>query len=413
MRHVEVSKAWRPVRARRGRQHSPQGVLSAFAFNLCLFVLPIAAAAAVMVIGRDHLYAYEYSQDNAQAVAARVARLNGGLIQLDFDRQNQWNDLVDLELRSNDIHAARGFLLSGAGMLPQRAANILNQSDASDAELEIAALQLLSPGTRARYVAAGPLLSDRPATPTSAQMPAPIGDNQDFEMLARAVIAEPDSDPLQFILTGYSLGLAGDLSPRMAMGVAALLDASRREDYPSALAAEVDTLFNSSMPVDAFRTAAEARAAGDAATSFANAAAAFRASLTAGQVPQARAFLDQVGAMSEATSRTAAATLLTHATSLRDVPRLVMVAQASGDRAAAAAKRLPRDGRLLNAARGELTMNRDLTASLAVAALALLGLIGLVIFKLVQGALGAWRRWEDDTYSGELVEISGNNWRPL
>ena len=232
-------------------------------------------------------------------------------------------------------------------------------------------------------------------------------------MLARAVIAEPDSDPLQFILTGYSLGLAGDLSPRMAMGVAALLDASRREDYPSALAAEVDTLFNSSMPVDAFRTAAEARAAGDAATSFANAAAAFRASLTADQVPQARAFLDQVGAMSEATSRTAAATLLTHATSLRDVPRLVMVAQASGDRAAAAAKRLPRDGRLLNAARGELTMNRDLTASLAVAALALLGLIGLVIFKLVQGALGAWRRWEDDTYSGELVEISGNNWRPL
>lgn len=115
MRHVEVSKAWRPVRARRGRQHSPQGVLSAFAFNLCLFVLPIAAAAAVMVIGRDHLYAYEYSQDNAQAVAARVARLNGGLIQLDFDRQNQWNDLVDLELRSNDIHAARGFCFQAPG----------------------------------------------------------------------------------------------------------------------------------------------------------------------------------------------------------------------------------------------------------------------------------------------------------
>lgn len=412
MRHVEVSKAWRPVRARRGQQHSPQGVLSAFAFNLCLFILPVAAAAAVMVIGRDHLYAYEYSQDNAQAVAQRVARLNGGLIQLDFDRQNQWNDLVDLELRSNDIHAARGFLLSGAGMLPQRAANILNQSDASDAELEIAALQLLSPGTRARYVAAGPLLSDRPPTPASAQTPTPIGDNQDFEMLARAVIAEPDSDPLQFILTGYSLGLAGDLSPRMSMGAAALLDASRREDYPAALSAEVDALFGGSMPVDSFRTAA-ARAEGDAAGSFANAAAAFRASLSADQVPQARAFLDQVGAISEATSRAAAATLLTHASSLRDVPRLVMVAQASGDRAAAAAKRLPRDGRLLNAARGELTMNRDLTASLVVAALALLGLIGLVIFKLVQGALGAWRRWEDDTYSGELVEISGNNWRPL
>ena len=36
------------------------------------------------------------------------------------------------------------------------------------------------------------------------------------------------------------------------------------------------------------------------------------------------------------------------------MPRLRLIAQAAGDRAAAAAKRLPRDGRLLAAARGEL-----------------------------------------------------------
>ena len=413
MKHAEVSRAWRPVRASRTRQHSPQGVLSALVFNVCLLLLPLAAAAALIVIGRDQLYAYEYSEAGARAIAARVAHLNGELIQIDFDRQNQWSDLVDLELRSNDFNAARGFLLSGAGMLPRGAAEVLNRADTSDAELEIAALQLLTPSTRARYVAAGPLLSDRRGETRALAPPQPIGDAQDFELLARAMLADPNTDPLQFILTGYSLGLTGDLSPRMARGAAALLDASRREDYPHALAAEVNALFAASMPIEAFRAAARARAEGEAAGNLANASAAFREALAPAQVTEARALLDEIGAISEATSRPAAAMLLTHATSLRDLPRLRLVAQAAGDRAAAAAKRLPRDGRLLDAARGQLTMNRDLSAALTLAGAAALGMVLIVLMKLAQGLYGAWRRWEDGHYSGELVEISGNNWRPL
>ena len=96
------------------------------------------------------------------------------------------------------------------------------------------------------------------------------------------------------------------------------------------------------------------------------------------------------------------------------MPRLMLVAQSAGDRAAAAAKRLPRDGRLLETARGRLTMTRDLTAALVVAALAALGMVLLVVFKLVESSLDMWRRWdEDDEYAGELVDIGGNNWRPL
>src|SRR5262245_17619427 len=159
MKHAEVSRAWRPVRAGRGAPPRPYGWLAPMAFNICLLLLPLSVAAAMIVIARDHLYAYEFSDRSARQIANRVAKLNGELIQVDFDRQNQWNNLVDLELRSNDMVAARGFLLSGAGMLPRRAANILGRSDTSDAELEMAALQLLTPSTRARYVSSGPLLS--------------------------------------------------------------------------------------------------------------------------------------------------------------------------------------------------------------------------------------------------------------
>lgn len=411
MKHAKVSGAWRPVRAQGRKRRSPEGVLSAFAFNLCMLLLPVAAATAFIVINRDHLYAYEYSEGGSRAVAERVARLNGELIQVDFDRQNQWESLIDMELRVNDIHAARGFLLSGAGMLPPNAARVLNQSDASDAELEVAALQLLTPNTRARYVAAGPLLSDRRDAQEPAAEADVLANTNDFELLARAILADPETDPLQFILTGYSLGLAGDLSPRMLAGAVALLDASRREDYPESLAAEIETLFTESVPIAAFRAAA--RASGGDGGNLTNASAAFRTAVVPAKAAAARAVLDDIGAISEATARSAAAVLLTHATSLRDMPRLTLVAQAAGDRAAAAAKRLPRDGRLLDAARGRLTLNQDLMAALGAVAVALLGMLLIVLLKLVQGAMSMWRNWRDDDYSGELVEISTNNWRPL
>jgi hypothetical protein len=201
----------------------------------------------------------------------------------------------------------------------------------------------------------------------------------------------------------------------MARGALALLDASRREDYSPALGDEISALFSSSVPTDAFRAAATAHAQGDAAGVFANSSAAFRAALSPEAVQRARALLDQIGAISELTSRGAAAALLTHANTLRDMPRLTLLAEAAGDRIAAAAKRLPRDGRLLSAARGQLTMNRDLTLALAAAALAALGMVLIVVFKLVQIGLGAWRRMDEDAeYAGELVEIGGgSNWRPL
>jgi hypothetical protein len=402
-------------------------VLIALAFNLCLVLLPVSGAMALLIVARDHLYDYEYSEASARPIRARVERLNGDLIQLDFDRLRQWDDLVALELMGDDVEAARGFLLSGGGMLPDRMANLLNRSQ-NDAEREAAALELLSPGTRSRYESIVPLLSRRSASGTPEQRvrePVNLGDAQDFELMARALLTEPETDRLQFILTGIGLGLAGEPDGRLMQGAAAVLVASRRPDYPVGLQGDIADILNAAVPIDDFRTAALASAEGDAAGSYANAAAAFSAAVNRGAMDRARAMLHEIGAMSQAISISAAADLMMHAGSARDLPRLRLLAQAAGDRAAAAAKRLPRDGRLLAAARGDLTMNRDLMIALSVALLALLGLIAIVAFKIYQAARPLWvgeygDADDEDDYGGELVDLGGNiggvsasNWRPL
>jgi hypothetical protein len=401
-------------------------VLIALAFNFCMFVLPVAGSAALLVIGRDQLYAYEYSEAGARAIRTRVERLNGDLIQLDFDRLRQWDDLVALELMGDDVAAARGFLLSGGGMLPSRTASILNRSE-NDAEREAAALELLSPGTRARYEATVPLLSRRAASGATEQR-APghevnLGDEQDFELMARAMLTEPETDALHFILTGFSLGLAGEPDNRMMQGAAAVLLASRRPDYPVGLQADIADVLNAAVPIDDFRAAALASADGEAAGSYANTSAAFHAAVKPAAMDRARAMLHEIGAMAQAISVSAAADLMMHAGSVRDLPRLRLLAQSAGDRAAAAAKRLPRDGRLLAAARGDLTMNRDLVIALIATLLALLGVVAIVLFNVYQAARPMWRGAygdDEDDYGGELVDLgnvgasaSASNWRPL
>jgi hypothetical protein len=393
----------------------------ALVFNLCLFLLPMAGAAAVMIISRDQLFAYEYSEAGVRSMSARVEKLNASLIQVDFDRQRQWDNMVAMELMANDPSAARGFLLSGVEMLPPRSAAILRRAaadGAGDAAIEVAALQLLLPGTRERYQASVQLLSLRPntATPTSESTET-LGDPRDFELMARALLAEPETDPLQFVLTGFSLGLGGDMSAQMNDGAVALLAATRREEFQSTLASELQALFAEAVPMTTFRTAAQVAAEeGGAAGDFDNASVAFAASVDPQAAARVRAALAEIGGISAATSPIAAATMLTHASTISDFPRLRLLAQTAGDRAAAAAKRLPRDGRLLLAARGELDFNRDLMLAAGAMGLALAGLLFGVLFKVFQTVRDGARslNHEDDEFEdSELLEISTNNWRPL
>lgn len=421
MKHAKVSRAWRPGSARkRARGRTATGIWSALLFNVCLLLLPAASATAIFLIARDQLYAYEYSEQGARAVRARVERLAGGLILLDFDRTRQWDDLVAMELIGGDVEAARGFVLSARQMLPARDVSQLNRrasGNASDAEIELAALDLLTPGTRARYESTVPLLARRSASGAGQhrEPEAPLGDQRDFEILARAMLAEGDADPVQFTLTGFGLGLAGEFTPRMAAGAAAVITSSRRQDFPPQVHDEIATLLSAAMPVAQFRREALASAEGEDAGDYPNAAAAFRAAVEPERAEAVKAALDEIGAMAEATSVPGASTLLTHAISLRDLPRLRLIAQAAGDRAVAVAKRLPRDGHLARAARGDLSFTRELTIAVATAAVAMAALAIIALWSAFQAGLRLWQRRardEEEVGGGELVDTF-RPWRPL
>jgi hypothetical protein len=358
MKHVPSTQAWRPVQRRR----SPGpglGVLSALVFNICLTLLPFAGAAAFFVISRDQLYAFELAPAGQRVVRERIEELAAQAIQLDFDRRQQWDDLVAMSLLNGDQAAARGFLLSARHMLPPQEANQLDRrlrADATDADIELAALELLTPGTRARYEGAVPLLSRRSASGAGVQVQpvhfSMLGDQRDFEIMARAVLQDSDSDPVQFTLTGLGLGLGGEMSPRMIKGASSILVAARRQDYPIEFAEEMSALVGSALPLERFRDSALRIADGADTGAFPNAAAAFRASLDGRRLEALKAALDQIGAMAEATSPAGAAVLLSHARNLRDIQRLRLIAQAGGDRAVAAARGAPHDGALPRAARG-------------------------------------------------------------
>jgi hypothetical protein len=172
-------------------------------------------------------------------------------------------------------------------------------------------------------------------------------------------------------------------------------------------------LIGAAAPANAFRAEAARRAGANIdPSSYPVAAPAFRAVLDPVQAARAKAALDQIGEMSEATSMKGAALLLTHARSLQDLPRLRLVALAAGDRAVAAAKNLPHNGRLAHAAKGALAFNRDLGWALVAVALAALGLLLTSLGAAYQAVHRAVQRIRDDLdESGELVHF--DTLRPL
>jgi hypothetical protein len=414
------SKAWRPKSAKQPARFG-MGPFCALLFNICLVTLPLAGATAYVFVTRDNLFTYAATDANARDVRTRVEKLAGSLIMLDFDRRRQWDDLVARELVANDVSAARGFLLSARNMLPPRDAAQLSSAIASgggDAALEMAALELLTPGTRSRYEATVPLLSRRSASGVEAHRAddvAALGNSGNFEILAAAMLDDPQADQLHFTLLGLRLGLGGDgFTARMADGAAVLNQAAG--DMPSALRGDFVDLVSSALPLETFRTQAAARAEGGAnAASYPIAAAAYRAALDSNRAAALRNALDEIGGMSEATSPDGAVYLLLHARSLRDLPRLRMLSQAAGDRAVAAAKRLERDGRLARVAQGKLAFTRDLMLALLVAGLALAGLAALAGAAAYQSIRRAFenlrpRIVEEDS---DLVRSFETPWRVL
>ena len=418
MKYAGGSRAWRPEEPR-STPRAMLGVWSALLFNICMLALPLAGTAACFFVVRDQLYTYAYSDASARAVRARVERLSASLIHVDFDRRRQWDDLVAQELMRGDVPPARGFLLSARAMLPPGDAAQIERAapNGSDAALELAALDLLTPGTRSRYESTVPLLSRHSDSGVPERRPGDemdsLGAPRDFELLAGPMITGADADPMRFVLNGFGLGLGGEFTPRMQEGASALIEASRRDDYAPALAEQFSDLIGAAVPAAAFRAAAGQRAARNVdPASYPVAAPAFRAALDPARAAAAKSALDQIGEIVDATSIKGAAVLVTHARNLQDLPRLRLVARAAGDRAVAAAKNLPHNGRLARAAQGALAFNKDLSWAIAAAALAALGLLLTSLSAAYQAVRRAVQRIHDDIDgAGELVRF--NTLRPL
>jgi hypothetical protein len=102
-----------------------------------------------------------------------------------------------------------------------------------------------------------------------------------------------------------------------------------------------------------------------------------------------------------------------HSHSVRDLPRLRLIAQAGGDRAAAAAKRLPQDSNFALVARGELDVTRELAIAIAIAGIAALGLLLCVAWMGYQAVQRLMARMRDDAEGAELVDTFGGSFRPL
>ncbi|MET0183321.1 MAG: hypothetical protein ABW199_10585 [Caulobacterales bacterium] len=363
---------WRPDAPKR---RWTLGLWSSAIFHICLVVIPIAGAKAVSVVMGDKLYTYEATDSAKQQTRAALDALAEGILTT-HDRRLEWDNKVAAALMAGDIAGARGLMLFSPNIVdPQGRTQILRDAGgASDAEIESGALNLLTPGTRARYATSVPLL----ARQTSAQsMVRPragayvAGDVADFEAAAVADIENPQADHLRFVLMSQPIIRAGQMSPDALTGTAVLTAALNanavRPEFRDALSA----LAEAALPRTRFREEAARR--GVALQERGQALdAAYRATLTRDAVAAFDSALARIGKMGADAGGPGAINLLRHARRLDDLSKLGLIAATNPDRGAALARALPLSGALPLAGRGALDITPEFAIPAVIALIALL-----------------------------------------
>jgi len=375
------------------------GLWAAALFNICAVVLPLAGAYAAHVVVRDHLYTYEPTEGAARQARAALDKLARGLIEGE-DRRRQWDNHIAVALMEGDIAAARGFAVSARAMLPAADVSIINRAvsaNPTDADLEAAALALLTPGTQARYLSTVPLLSRRAATETS-QSPARrpfivLGDRLDFENASLVDLNDPNADHLGFVLMGIGVLLPAQLSENALAGASIVQAGLNARRLPPRLYTALAERAEAALPRARFKSETDARMTADAPDRVLIFDAAFRAALDPAALEQFTRELETIGVIGEAASPQGALTLLAHARGFDDLPRLALLAQTNADRAVAVAKRLPANGALPDAGRGWLNVTPDLAVPLIVAALALLGMAFAALATAAQAIAHTLEQW--------------------
>jgi len=388
-----IRAAARPRRRRGSAAQIALGALTGLVFNISLFALPFVGAALYQTVSSANLIDYAPTPatraQTRRALKGEAARF----VRADEDRRMTWNNLIARELGAGDIAAARGFVLSAPAILRgSDVARIQRQipRDGDDRDYLSAAIPLIEPSyARQRFrsvigagdsSAAFDVLADARETAALAQRWR-NGEAVDYVLFALggATLGAPDVDPDDVRLGASVLKVAKN-GARLAPEYAARLDGEVAAAIPpERLRTELDAIFqNADAIVDEGAAAALAfvRAREPAAWS------------------QLSDDLRQIGAMARATSPSGAAQLLTHARTSRDLERLRLLADATGERAVAIAKRTP-DRLILKSARGAIRWSDRLIADIGWTLLAALGFL-MSTHAAVFGALR--RQWDGDEH---------------
>jgi len=355
------------------------GALSALLVNACLFLAPFAAANLLHTLADPNVYGYPPTPAARTATRLDVEQIAASLMPEGVSRRRGWEELVARELREGDPHAARGFVLSARTMLGGGAASRINRTlddDPTEAEIAAAGAELLSNETRGAFQNAAGWMAQNDAAPAPAAFLV-LGGRRDLARQAEAWMARRDRDHLALTLTAINAAFdESATSTQVALGASALKDARRAGRLNGALAAQLDALAEAAFPSARLRAALGAAIADPAALSDGGAgvARAFRGAADGAALAPFTDLLDEIGAMTAATSSRGAGRLLAQAHSAHDLPRLRLVAQAGGDRAIAVAKRLTSGRPLARAAHGTTNWTRALVSDLIACVSIVLGL---------------------------------------
>lgn len=369
------------------------GALTGLVFNVSLIALPFMGAALYQTISSGNLIDYAPTPatraSTLRALNAEAARFT----RPGEDRRMTWNNLIARELGEGDIAAARGFVLSAPA--------ILRGSDAAQIQ------RLLPPNGGPRdYLAAAIPLIEPSYTRQRFRSVIGTGENASFDVLGdaqeTAAIAQrwrngEAVDYVLFTLGGATLGAPGSKPDDVRLGASVLKIAKNGARLSPEYASRLDAEVAAAVPPDRLRSELDSVFQNSDAIVDGGAAAAL--AFVRAREPEAWSRLSddlrQIGAMARATSPSGAAQLLTHARTSRDLERLRLLADATGERAVAVAKRTP-DRLILKSARGAIRWTDGLIADIGWTVLAALGFL-ISTHAAVFGAVR--REWDGGGYS--------------
>jgi hypothetical protein len=387
--------AARPRRRRGNASRIALGALTGLVFNISLIALPFMGAALWQTVSSGNLIDYAPSPATRGATQRALKAEAARFVRAGEDRRMTWNNLIARELGEGDIAAARGFALSAPAILRgSDSAQIqrLVPANGSDRDYLNAAIPLIEPSyARQRFrsvIGSG--------ENTAFDM---LGDAQETAAIAQRWRNGESVDYVLFALGGATLGAPDAAPDDVRLGASVLKIAKNGARLSPEYAARLDAEVAAAVPPDRLRS--ELDAIFQNRENIVDEGAAAALAFVRARQPEAWSRLAddlrQIGAMARATSPPGAAQLLAHARTSRDLERLRLLADATGERAVAVAKRSP-DRLILKSARGAIRWTDDLIADIGWTLLATLGLL-LTTHAAVFGALRqAWDRGETEDH---------------